>query len=154
MSKRVGMKRVRVLLADEHPPLLHHLNALLSEDFCVVGTVCNGKALLAAALELKPQVIISDIDMPIMNGLEAVRELKALLPDIKVIVLTNHTEEHYVTAAISAGASAFLSKLGPPNLRDRLRAVIRDLQTVPLGRYAGHSLSAQDQWKSNEKGAA
>jgi DNA-binding NarL/FixJ family response regulator len=154
MSKRVGMKKVRVLLADEHPPLLHHLTALLSEDFCVVGTVSNGKALLAAALELKPQVIISDIDMPIMNGLEAVRELKALLPPIKVIVLTNHQEQEYVTAAFAAGAAAYLSKVGRPNLRDRLRAVIRDLQIVPLGRYAGHSLFGQDKWMANEKGVA
>jgi DNA-binding NarL/FixJ family response regulator len=147
------MKRLRVLLADEHPPLLHHLNALLSDDFCIVGTVSDGKALLAAALELKPEVIISDIDMPIMNGLEAVRQLKAFLPDIKVIVLTNYKEQEYVTAAFSAGASAFLSNVGRRNLRGRIRAVIRDLQTAPVGRYAGPS-PFRDKWMSNEKGVA
>ena len=130
------MKKLRVLLADEHPPLLHHLSALLSDDFCVVGTVSDGKALLAAALELKPEVIISDIDMPIMNGLEAVRQLKALLPSTKVIFLTNHKEHR--------------------NLRGRIRAVVRDLQTAPAGRYARHSLFGfrQDKWMSNEKGVA
>lgn len=148
------MKKLRVLLGDEHPPLLHHLNALLSDDFCVVGTVSDGKTLLAAALELKPEVLISDIDMPIMSGLEAVRQLKALLPDIKVIVLTNHTEQEYVTAAFSAGASAFLSKVGHPDLRGRIRAIVRDLQTAPVGRYVGRSLVSQERWRSNEKGVA
>jgi DNA-binding NarL/FixJ family response regulator len=150
------MKKLRVLLADEHPPLLHHLNALLSDDFCVVGTVSDGKALLAAALELKPEVIISDIDMPIMNGLEAVRQLKAQMPSTKVIFLTNHKEHEYVTAAFSAGASAFLSKVGHRNLRGRIRAVVRDLQTAPASRYARYSLFGfrQDKWMSNEKGVA
>ena len=148
------MKRVHVLLADEHPPFLHHLSALLSNDFCIVGAVSDGKSLLTTALKLQPQVIISDIDMPIMNGLEAVRQVKALLPDIKVIVLSNHKEQEYVGAAFSAGASAFLSKVGRRNLRGRLRAIIRDLHAAPLERYAGHSLFKLDTWMPNEKGAA
>jgi len=148
------MKRVRVLLADEHPPLLHHLSALLSDDFCIVGAVSDGKSLLTTALKLQPQVIISDIDMPIMSGLEAVRQVKALLPDIKVIFLSNHKEQEYVAAAFSAGASAFLSKVGRRNLRGRLRAIIRDLHAAPLERYAGHSLFKLDTWMPNEKGAA
>lgn len=148
------MKRVRVLLADEHPPFLHHLSALLSDDFCIVGAVSDGKSLLTTALKLQPQVIISDIDMPIMSGLEAVRQVKALLPDIKVIFLSNHKEQEYVSAAFSAGASAFLSKVGRRNLRGRLRAIIRDLHAAPLERYAGHSLFKLDTWMPNEKGAA
>ena len=150
------MKKLRVLLADQHPPLLHHLNALLSDDFCIVGTVSDGKALLATALELKPEVIISDIDMPIMNGLEAVRQLKALLPNCKVIFLTNHKEHEYVTAAFSVGASAFLCKVGHRDLRGRIRAVVRDLQTAPASWYARHSLFGfrKDKWMSNEKGVA
>lgn len=148
------MKNVRVLLADEHPPLLHHLSALLAEDFCVVGAVSDGKALVAAALNLRPQVIISDIDMPIMGGLEAVRQVKALRPDIKVIFLTNRKEQDCVAAAFSAGASAFLSKVGRRNLRGRLRAVIRDLQTSSLERYVGHAFLGHDTWMPNEKGVA
>ena len=148
------MKRARVLLADEHPPLLHHLSALLSDDFCIVGAVSDGKSLLTTALKLQPQVIISDIDMPIMSGLEAVRQVKALLPDIKVIFLSNHKEQEYVAAAFSAGASAFLSKVGRRNVRGRLRAIIRDRHAAPLERYAGHSLFKLDTWMPNEKGAA
>ena len=100
------MKKVRVLLADEHPPLLHHLSALLSDDFCVVGTVSDGQALVTEALKLEPQVIISDIDMPIMDGLEAVRQVKTLMPDIKIIFLTNRKEQEYVAAAFSARIQA------------------------------------------------
>jgi CheY-like chemotaxis protein len=153
-SRRVVMKKVRVLIADEHPPLLHHLSALLSDDFCVVGSVNDGRALVTAALELQPQVIISDIDMPIMSGLEAVRRVKALAPAIKVIFLTNHKEQECVAEAFSAGASAFLSKVGRRNLRGRLRAVIRDLHTAPLERYSGHSLIRRDDWVPHEKGVA
>lgn len=148
------MKRIRVLLADEHPPLLHHLSACLSDDFCIVGAVSDGKSLLTTALKLQPQVIISDIDMPIMNGLEAVRQVNALLPEIKVIFLSNHKEQEYVAAAFSAGASAFLSKVGRRNLRGRLRAIIRDLHAAPLERYAEHSLFTLDTWMPNQKGAA
>jgi DNA-binding NarL/FixJ family response regulator len=148
------MKKVRVLLADEHPPLLHHLRALLSDDFCVVGTVSDGKALITAALELQPQVIISDIDMPIMSGLDAVRQVKALMPDVNVIVLTNHKEQEYVAAAFSAGASAYLSKVGRRNLRGRLRAVIRDLHRTPVERYSWHALFRHNDRMPNEKGVA
>jgi DNA-binding NarL/FixJ family response regulator len=148
------MKKVRVLLADEHPPLLHHLSALLSEDFRVVGTVSDGKALITAALELQPQVIISDINLPIMSGLEAVRQVKALLPDVNVIVLTNHQEEEYVSEAFSAGASAFLSKVGQRNLRGRLRAVIRDFHKTPPDRYSWHGLFRHNDRMPNEKGVA
>ena len=82
------MKKVRVLIADDDMQVLRFLSNLLSDDFCVVGTVSDGRALLAAAMELHPQIIITDIDMPTMNGLDAVRQIEALLPDIKVIFLT------------------------------------------------------------------
>jgi DNA-binding NarL/FixJ family response regulator len=144
-----------VLLADEHPPLLHHLSAFLSDDFCIVGAVSDGKSLLTTTLKLQPQVIISDIDMPIMNGLEAVRQVKALLPHIKVIFLSHHNkEQEYVAAAFSKGASAFLSKVGRRDLGGRLRAIIRDFHAAPLERYAGPSHFKPDTWMPSEKGAA
>lgn len=148
------MKKLRLLIADYHPQMRGFLSDLLSDDFCVVGTVSEGRALITAAVELHPHVIISDVDMPIMSGLEAVRQVKALLPDIKVIFLTNHKEQEYVAAAFSAGASAFLSKIGRRNLRGRLRAVIRDLQPAPPEGYAGQALFRQDYWMPIEKGVA
>lgn len=89
----------------------------------------DGRTLIAAAVELQPHAIVSDIDMPVMNGLDAVRHVKAAMPEIKVVFLTHHKEPEYVTAAFTAGASAYLSKTRSRNLRGRLRAVIRDVHT-------------------------
>ncbi len=148
------MKKLRLLLADDHPQMLQFLRDLLSNDFCVVGTVSNGRALITAAVELQPHAIVSDIDMPVMNGLDAVRQVKALVPAVKVIFLTTHTEPEYVAAAFSAGASAFLSKTGSRDLRGRLRAVIRDLQAPRSQPFVGHPHSWQDDWPPIEKGVA
>jgi DNA-binding NarL/FixJ family response regulator len=89
-----------------------------------------------------------------MSGLEAVRQVKALMPDINVIVLTNHKEHEYVSAAFSAGASAFLSKVGRRNLRGRLRAVIRDLHRTSLERRSWHALFRHNDRMPDEKGVA
>jgi DNA-binding NarL/FixJ family response regulator len=148
------MKKLRLLIADDHSQMRGFLSHLLSDDCCVVGTVSDGKSLITATMELQSDVIVSDIDMPIMSGLEAVRQIKALAPEIKVIVLTTHKEQEHLVAAFSAGASAFLSKVGRRNLRGRLRAVIRDLHTAPLERYARHTLFRQGDWMSTEKGVA
>lgn len=148
------MKKVRLLIADDDPHVLRFLSDLPSDDFCVVGTVSDGKALIAAAVELHPQVIITDIDMPAMNGLDAVRHIKTVMPDIKIIFLTTHTEPEYAAAAFAAGASAFLSKVGSRNLRGRLRAVIRDLQTAPPKGYAGQAFFRRDAWMPIAEGVA
>jgi len=148
------MKKVRVLIADDNLQVLRFLSNLLSDDFCVVGTVSDGKALLAAAMELHPQIIITDIDMPTMNGIDAVRQIEALLPDIKVIFLTSHEEPEYVAAAFSAGASAFLIKNGVSNLHGRIRAIIRDLQAAPAKQFLRGSIANQDGRVLIERGIA
>lgn len=148
------MKKVRVLIADDDMQVLRFLSNLLSDDFCVVGTVSDGRALLAAAMELHPQIIITDIDMPTMNGLDAVRQIEALLPDIKVIFLTSHEEPEYVAAAFSAGASAFLIKNGASNLHGRIRAIIRDLQAAPAKQYLRESIANHNGRVMIERGIA
>jgi DNA-binding NarL/FixJ family response regulator len=148
------MKKVRVLIADDDVQVLRFLSNLLSDDFCVVGTVSDGRALLAAAMELHPQFIITDIDMPTINGLDAVRQIEALLPDIKVIFLTTHEEPEYVAAAFSAGASAFLIKSGVSNLHGRIRAIIRDLQAAPAKQFFRGSVANQDGRVLIERGIA
>ena len=148
------MRKLRLLLADDHPQELQFLTKLLSDDFCVVGTVSDGRALITAAIDLQPHVIVSDIDMPILSGLDAVRHVKALVSDIKVVFLTNHKEPEYIAAAFSAGASAFLSKIGSRNLRGRLRAVIRDLQTTPPKQFVEHAFLNEDNRVPISKGVA
>ena len=104
------MRRKRVLLADDHTLLLDAFAKLLEPECDVVGTVADGRALLAAAEELKPDVVVLDIAMPLLNGLDAGRQLKKALPDVKLIFLTMNQDPAIAAEAFRAGASGFLLK--------------------------------------------
>jgi DNA-binding NarL/FixJ family response regulator len=105
------MKKPRILLADDHPDMLRALSDLLEDGLGeVVGTVMDGQELLEAAQRLKPDVIISDISMPKLNGLDATRALQTTVPQSKVIILTVHREPVYVSLAFKAGARGYLLK--------------------------------------------
>ena len=102
--------RPRILLADDHPEVLDGLRSLLDELGEVVGIVEDGQALVEAAQRLQPDIIISDISMPKMNGLDATRRLQACAPQSKVIILTVHREAVYLSLAFNAGARGYLLK--------------------------------------------
>jgi DNA-binding NarL/FixJ family response regulator len=104
------MKRPRILLADDHVLMAEALQHLLQADFDVVGTVADGRALLKAAGELTPDLVVVDIGMPLLNGLDAGEQLKALHPDIKVIYLTQNREPRYAVEAFRRNASGYLLK--------------------------------------------
>jgi DNA-binding NarL/FixJ family response regulator len=105
------MTRPRILLADDHPEMLRALSALLEDELGeIVGTVADGEALVAAAQRLEPDVIITDISMPRLNGLDATHALQVCVPQSKVIILTVHQEPVYVTLAFQAGARGYLLK--------------------------------------------
>ena len=104
------MRRIRVLLADDHTLLLDAFAKLLEPECDVVGTVADGRSLLAAAEELKPDVVVLDIAMPLLNGLDAGRQLKKALPDVKLIFLTMNQDPAIATEAFRAGASGYLLK--------------------------------------------
>jgi DNA-binding NarL/FixJ family response regulator len=104
------MKRPRVLLADDHQMVADALRGVLEPRCEVVGTVNNGHALLRAAATLQPEVIILDIAMPEMNGLDAARHLKRSVPKAKLIFLTMNEDPQLVGEAFRTGASAFLLK--------------------------------------------
>ena len=104
------MTRPRVLLADDHTLLVDGLRSLLEPQCELVGTVEDGRALVEAAQKLHPDVILLDISMPLLNGLEAVHQLKELVPDSKLIFLTMHADRSYVREAFRAGASGYLLK--------------------------------------------
>jgi DNA-binding NarL/FixJ family response regulator len=104
------MKRPRVLLADDHGLLLEAFEKLL-EPYCdVVGKVGDGRALLAAASELEPDVVVLDITMPRLDGLDAGRYLRKTLPDVKLVFLTVHEDPDLAEECMRMGASAFLIK--------------------------------------------
>ena len=102
------MKGTRVLLADDHTLLLGALEKLLSEECDVVGQVSDGRALVAAAEQLKPDVIVLDISMPILNGVEAARQIKQKLRNVKLVFLTMNEDPDLAAEAFRAGASAYL----------------------------------------------
>ncbi len=102
--------RCRVLLADDHTLLLEAFEKLLEHDYTVVGTVSDGRALLSAAAELMPEVIMLDIAMPLLNGLDAARKLKKTMPKVKLIFLTMNEDPNVANEAFRAGASGYLLK--------------------------------------------
>jgi DNA-binding NarL/FixJ family response regulator len=104
------MKRPRILLADDHTMMAEALKHLLQEQFDVVGIVGDGRALLKSAAELNPELVVVDIGMPLLNGLDAAERLKALHPGIKVIFLTQNREPRYAAEAFRRNASGYLLK--------------------------------------------
>ena len=104
------MTKPRVLMADDHSLILAGLRKLVEADCEVVGTVEDGRARVEAAQTLRPDLILLDISMPRLNGLEAARQLRTLVPDSKLIFLTMHASPTYATEAFQAGASGYLLK--------------------------------------------
>jgi DNA-binding NarL/FixJ family response regulator len=104
------MTRPRILLADDHLMLLDALKGLLEPAYSVVGLVLEGRALLKAADRLRPDVVVLDIAMPHLNGLDAGRQLRKKMPAVKLIFLTMNEDPYMVGEAFRAGASAFLLK--------------------------------------------
>jgi DNA-binding NarL/FixJ family response regulator len=108
------MRRTRILLADDHTMICAGIAKLLEPHCEVVGSVEDGRALLKAADELKPDVVLLDVGMPLMNGLDAARELRKRMPHIKVIFLTMESDSYIAAEAFRAGASAYLLKTSQP----------------------------------------
>ncbi|MBO0726996.1 MAG: response regulator transcription factor [Blastocatellia bacterium] len=104
------MSKPRVLLADDHTIVAEGLRSLLEGEFEFVGAVGDGRALLDAAQKLKPDVIVADISMPLLNGLDAARQLKRDGITAKIIFLTMHAEAQLAAEAFRAGASGYLLK--------------------------------------------
>lgn len=109
------MKRPRILLADDHRIVAEGLRSLLEPEFELVGIVENGRALLAAAEKLAPDVVVADISMPLLNGIDAVRQIKRTHERIKVVFLTMHPDVTYAASAFEAGASGYVLKHSAPS---------------------------------------
>ncbi len=119
----VTMKRIRVLLADDHPAMLAQVESLLEDEFDVIGKVADGQALVDMGAELQPEVIIADITMPIVDGIEAARRLRAAWNTAKIIFLSVHEDADFVNAALDAGGDGYVVK---SRLATDLIGAIRD----------------------------
>jgi DNA-binding NarL/FixJ family response regulator len=104
------MNRARILLADDHDLILHGCRTTLEIDHEIVGTAADGKSLVENALRLKPDLVMLDISMPLLNGLEAARQIKTNHAETKLIFFTMHSERLYLQAAFEAGASGYVLK--------------------------------------------
>src|SRR4051812_19894596 len=127
------MKRIRVLLADDHRMFLAGLQRLLETEFDVVGAVGDGRELVRYALELAPDVIVADISMPSLNGIEAARQLRATGCNAKILFLSMHGDSLFIREALRVGGSGYLLKRDAPDeLVIAVRHVMRNRSYLSL----------------------
>jgi DNA-binding NarL/FixJ family response regulator len=119
------MPKPRILLADDHVLVLEGFRRILQEHYELVGTVGDGYALLAAAKTVQPDIVILDISMPLLNGIDTAAQLKKICPTAKIIIVTMHAGADYVRSAFEAGASAYVLKgSAVDELEQAIRAVL------------------------------
>jgi DNA-binding NarL/FixJ family response regulator len=104
------MKRATVLLADDHLMLRNAVSKMLEPEYDVVGSVEDGLALVKMAVEKKPSLVVLDLGLPLLNGLDAARQLKAQLPQLKLVFLTMNCDPDIASEALRTGASAYVLK--------------------------------------------
>ena len=150
------MPKPRILLADDHAVVLEGFRRILEKQYDIVGTVEDGRALLEAATKLQPDIVILDVSMPLLNGIDAAARLRKIVPGAKIIVVTMHADTDYVRSAFEAGASAYvLKRSAVDELEQAIRAVLaghsyitplitKDLVEVFLSQAPGKSGGAED----------
>jgi DNA-binding NarL/FixJ family response regulator len=109
------MSKPRVLIADDHRIFSEGLKRLLNEDFEIVGVVEDGRQLVDTAEKLRPDAVVADISMPMLNGIDAVARIKKVHPEIKVVFLTMHPDAAYAVSAFKEGASGYVLKNSAPD---------------------------------------
>ncbi|MEW5959475.1 MAG: response regulator transcription factor [Chloroflexota bacterium] len=129
MSTNSDDKRIRLILADDHAVVRTGTRELLERklDFHIVGEAANGEEAVRLAQELQPDVVVMDVRMPKMSGVEATRQIKAVCPEVKVLVLTAHDDDEYVFALLQAGANGYLMKTA------EFDELVKAIRTVAAG---------------------
>jgi DNA-binding NarL/FixJ family response regulator len=106
------MKRSRILLADDHELMLEGIRTILAPHYEIVGAVADGQALVETALRLRPDLIVVDITMPLLNGIDAASQIKMSEPGTKLVFVTMHASTAYIEAAFEAGGTGYVLKSG------------------------------------------
>ena len=117
------MDRIRVLLADDHEAMLERVAKLLATECRVVGTATDGQQALEAAQDLEPDVLVLDISMPVMNGIETAHRLKEAGIEVRIVFLTVHDDPDYAREALNTGALGYVIK---PRIASDLVAAIKE----------------------------
>ena len=130
------MERIRVLIADDHEQMLQDIRDLLEPEFDVVGTAGDGRSLLLAAEAFQPDVIITDISMPYLNGIEATRLIIEKNPASRIILLTVHNDPELVEEGLAAGALGYVLKMKTDEeLAQAIHSALQDKPFIsPLAR--------------------
>ncbi len=123
------MSRIRVLLADDHEAMLDRVANLLADECDVIGTAIDGRQALDAAQNLKPDVVVLDISMPVMNGIETAHRLKEVGVKARIVFLTVHDDPDFAREALEAGALGYVIK----------SRIVSDLVAAIKGAHAGRS---------------
>jgi DNA-binding NarL/FixJ family response regulator len=119
------MKRARILLADDHVLTLEGIRAVLEPHHEIVGMVTDGRAMVDAALRLKPDLVVLDITMPLLNGIDAAVQIKKSLPGVKLLFVTMHVNPAYLEAALNAGGTGYVLKSAArEELLDAIKSVL------------------------------
>jgi len=126
------MNRPRIMLADDHSLVLEGIRRLLDSKYDVVASADNGKMLVSEATRLKPEIVVLDITMPILNGIDAAKEIRKVVPETRFVFVSMHANAVYVRKAMEAGASGYVLKSGAS---DEL------LQAIEVARRGGTYLS-------------
>jgi DNA-binding NarL/FixJ family response regulator len=120
------MNNKRVLLGDDHVLILEGIRAALEPQFTIVGRAMDGKMLVMAAEELRPDIVVLDISMPVLNGFESARQIKSILPSVKLVFLTQHLNPAYLRQALKIGVSGYVLKSeAADELQRAVSAVVR-----------------------------
>ena len=126
------MNRTKIMLGDDHSLVLEGIRRLLDSKYDVVASAENGKVLVSEALRLKPEIVVLDITMPILNGIDAAKEIRKAIPETRFVFVSMHSNAVYVRKAMEAGASGYVLKSGAS---DEL------LQAIEIARKGGSYLS-------------
>jgi DNA-binding NarL/FixJ family response regulator len=136
---QTSTSRPRLLLADDHAMFAEAMCVYLDKKFSVVGVVADGRAMLEEAVRLKPDVIVTDVAMPLLNGLDAARRIKKQVPNVKFVFLTMLDDANLAAAALEIGPVAFVLK------RSGGRELLRGIEQILHGRsYMAPELKAED----------
>ncbi|HEY1803403.1 MAG TPA: response regulator transcription factor, partial [Terracidiphilus sp.] len=140
------MHKPRILIADDHALVAEGLRGLLAETYDIVGISANGRRLLADAAALKPDIIVLDIGMPELNGIDAAVQLSKLVPEAKLVFVTQQIDAQYLRAAFRAGGTAYVAKQSASH---ELLAAIKcalagEIYVTPLLKNALPNLSLND----------
>lgn len=121
--------RPRLVIGDDHAVLAAGLSKLLDKDYDVLAIACNGRDVLDAVQLHRPDVVLLDISMPSLNGIEVTRQICKFFPNTNVVVLTQHTQREYIRSALQAGAKAYVLKQSAPS------ELMKALSVVQTGRF-------------------